>query len=170
MPIKNPGQSRPCPICYQRQTRAATCFSCRQRPRTDGAPFMDADGYMRVFLPEHPKAKRANGNSVFEHVLVAERALGKFLPDRAVVHHHDGIRSHNTGANLVICEDAAYHNLIHARQRAFEACGNPDWRRCNMCHQWDDPENMFVGNQVTRHRSCYNEWNREARARRKVGL
>ncbi len=45
----------------------------------------------------------------------AEQALGHPLPPSAVVHHHtyDGDRS-----QLVICQDRAYHALLHQRMRA----------------------------------------------------
>ncbi len=45
----------------------------------------------------------------------AEHALGHPLPPFAVVHHHsyEGNRS-----QLVICQDLAYHALLHRRMRA----------------------------------------------------
>jgi hypothetical protein len=61
-----------------------------------------------------------------EHVLVAERVLGKPLPPRAVVHHVDGNGRHNVARNLVICEDQAYHLLLHRRTRVKRLGGNPN--------------------------------------------
>ena len=46
------------------------------------------------------------------HRAKAASALGRPLPDRVVVHHHDGAPS-----TLVICPDQAYHMMIHARMR-----------------------------------------------------
>ncbi len=57
------------------------------------------------------------------HRLRAERALGKLLPPRAVVHHADGSRS--ATAPLVILQNAAEHMQIHARLRIYKAGGNP---------------------------------------------
>lgn len=66
------------------------------------------------------------------HVARAERALGKPLPLRAVVHHADGSKSDD--APLVICQDQAYHMLLHARTRVKAAGGNPNTDRiCSMC-------------------------------------
>jgi hypothetical protein len=66
------------------------------------------------------------------HRVRAERAFGRALPARAVVHHADG--SKNIDAPLVICEDTAYHNLLHMRTRTFRAGGNPDADRiCLRC-------------------------------------
>lgn len=66
------------------------------------------------------------------HRLRAERALGKPLPPFAVVHHADG--SKDEDAPLVICENQAYHMLLHARIRVRDAGGNPNTDcRCGTC-------------------------------------
>ncbi len=70
-------------------------------------------------------AKRSAGG-VFEqlHRLRAIKALGHSLPVNAIVHHADG--SKNDDAPLVICQDTAYHMLLHARMRIQAAGGNPN--------------------------------------------
>lgn len=96
--------------------------------------FRTQDGYVRTLAVGHP---RANPNGMtLEHLLVAERALGKSLPDGAQVHHVNGDRSDNRPANLVVCQDAAYHKLLHRRQRALKACGNANWHKCRYCKEW----------------------------------
>ncbi len=57
------------------------------------------------------------------HRLRAERALGKPLPAKAVVHHADG--SKRDDAPLVICQDTSYHRLLHSRMRVKALGGNP---------------------------------------------
>ncbi len=98
----------------------------------NGPRTVSSDGYIQIKVPGHPK-----GNSrgyVGEHILIAEKALGKFLPDGSLVHHHDQIRSNNENQNLVICQDRAYHMLIHARLRIFRAGGDPDLHKiCCRC-------------------------------------
>ncbi len=79
-------------------------------------------GYIYVANKNHP---RSVGGYVAEHILIAERALGKPLPSKAVVHHVDENPSNNCPDNLVICENNAYHRLIHARQRVVELGGDP---------------------------------------------
>lgn len=72
--------------------------------------------YIRRHVPQHPRAD--SWGYVDEHVLVAERALGAFLPPRAVVHHANEDRRDNRPENLVICESQGYHRLLHARMSA----------------------------------------------------
>lgn len=107
-------------------------------------------------------------DGVLLHRVRAEKALGKPLPRGAVVHHADGSKSDN--APLVICEDAAYHRLLHARERVMRAGGNPNRDAiCSGCRQIK-PQSDFLtrvdrrnGNRVLRDgcRMCRNGRRRE---------
>lgn len=99
-------------------------------------------GYVYILKPEHPRANTRG--YVREHVMIAEAALGKPLPAQAVVHHIDTNPSNNKNTNLVICEDQAYHRLLHQRTDAMRACGNPDWRACLFCGRYEDPATMAI--------------------------
>lgn len=84
------------------------------------------------------KARRIKGRgAVFDHVLIAEKVLGKPLPPGAVVHHYGDI-SDNT--KIAIFPSQAYHRLIHQRLRALEMCGNVDWIWCVKCKRHYAPE------------------------------
>lgn len=78
------------------------------------------------------------------HVAVAELALRKPLPKGAVVHHVDGDPLNNWPYNLVICQDQAYHRLLHKRTNAYNACGHADWLKCKFCGQYDDPAHLRI--------------------------
>lgn len=110
-----------------------------------------------IYMPHHPKA--IAGKYVPEHKIVAERALGKILPEGAVVHHVNLDRLNNDNSNLIVCESQSYHNYIHQRKRAFDASGNPNWLRCRYCKKYDAPENLYVwkknGRFVSRHKECH---------------
>ena len=135
-------------------------------PQWRGGRYQHSRGYWYVYDPTHPRAN-AQGY-VFEHVQIACAALGKPLPPRAQVHHANEITSDNRHANLVICEDAAYHKLLHKRLAAFRACGHPDWRRCYVCRRWDSPANLSrAATSQPYHKACWAQRHREQVARRR---
>jgi len=66
--------------------------------------------------------------------VIAERALGRYLPDGVQVHHVDGDASNNANRNLVICQDQTFHNLLHVRTEVLRAGGDPNAERlCFRC-------------------------------------
>ena len=73
---------------------------------------------------------------------------------RAVVHHINGVKADNRTCNLVICQDEDYHRLLHKRARALAACGNPNWRPCMHCGQYDDPARLRGRGRNMYHGSC----------------
>jgi len=92
-------------------------------------------------------------------VLVAEAALGKFLPDGAEVHHVDGVKGRNVGGNLVVCQDRGYHMLLEQRTRALIACGDANAKRCCICHGYENQADIVVVNTKSgrfraHHRAC----------------
>lgn len=89
----------------------------------------------RALYQQRHCAWKSNGHgTVYEHHIIAERALGRPLPRGAQVHHFDENKRNNANANLVICQDNAYHKLLHVRQRVKAAGGNPNTDRiCSAC-------------------------------------
>lgn len=119
-------------------------------------------GYIRMLAHGHPRAN-VNG-CVLEHILVAEAAIGHQLPPDAQVHHVNGVRSDNRPSNLVICENAGYHQLLHYRQRAYRATGNASLLQCYICRQWGSDGFKKYHNHGYAHLSCLREYERKRRA------
>lgn len=141
---------------YKRVRRTGT-LDVRMRPAGSGS--INPQGYKRVTTKTTRKA---------EHILVAERAFGSPLPKGAIVHHVDEDPSNNDPSNLVICENLAYHVLLHRRKRAYEATGDPNTRRCYLCGEHSDPLDMaLAGKGHYCHRRCLAEKARLQRKRAK---
>ena len=136
--------------------------------RTPYAPARKIRGnYIGIYKLDHPRSTPKTPY-VYEHVLIIEKALGKYLPKKADTHHVDGNGLNNENTNLVACEDHAYHMLLHRRTEAIKACGHATWRRCKYCHNWDNPDNLFikenkVNGDICWHRGCHNKSMREYR-------
>ena len=113
--------------------------------RWHGGRKQESHGYVTVLMRDHP---RAMSGYLYEHVAVAEKALGKYLKDGVEVHHVNQRRADNRHENLVICENRSYHRLLHIRTKAYRASGHADYRKCQFCQQWDHPS------QLAYHRSC----------------
>jgi hypothetical protein len=79
-------------------------------------------GYRYYRIPDHPESVRGR---VSEQRIIVYNAIGKPLPPKAEIHHVDLNRSNNQNTNLVVCENRAYHHLLHVRKRVLDAGGNP---------------------------------------------
>lgn len=85
-----------------------------------GRKTISTHGYVLVTLGQ--------GAQQYEHVMVAEKALGRPLrfitaghPNNEVVHHINGVKADNRPENLLICSHQ-YHIELHARLEA-----SPSW-------------------------------------------
>lgn len=101
-----------CPSCRARdvcacgrskQVKSATCGMCRSvsaeaNGNWRGGRTRHKAGDVMVRLPGHPRA--TSGRYVFEHILVAEELLGRYLLDGETIHHRNGVRDDNRPENL----------------------------------------------------------------------
>ena len=75
------------------------------------------DGYIKVYVPDHPHASK--DGYVMKHILIMERELGRYLKENEVVHHKNRIRDDNRVENLVVM-DFREHISMHNKQRYAE--------------------------------------------------
>ncbi len=108
----------------------------------------DTNSYYTDRVPGHPRASGPN-NSVLRHVLIAEKAIGRTLPDGVEVHHVDENKQNNKNGNLVICQDRHYHALLHRRAKVVRNGGNPDTQRfCRLCQTVKDLDQFPTDNSI----------------------
>lgn len=71
-----------------------------------------ADGYMSVYMPDHPHANK--DGYIMEHRLVMEKILGRYLESNEVVHHINSKRNDNQPENLMLFSSLSDHRKYHA--------------------------------------------------------
>ena len=69
-----------------------------------GGRYLTTEGYIEVWMGHGKKRK--------EHLIIAEKALGRKLKKGEVVHHVNGKKADNRNCNLLICTQS-YHMYLH---------------------------------------------------------
>lgn len=81
---------------------------------------IDKDGYILIHVKNHP-CNRKHTNYIFEHRLVMENHIGRYLLPQEVVHHIDGNKQNNSIENLQLFAN----NADHLRHELKGRC--PNW-------------------------------------------
>ncbi|MBO1703590.1 HNH endonuclease [Eubacterium callanderi] len=76
-----------------------------------------SDGYIAVYMPEHPKSTKEG--YIMEHDLIMECSIGRWLAENEVVHHKNEQRDDNRLQNLELMT-ASDHMSYHSRKRNQE--------------------------------------------------
>lgn len=111
------------------------CPKGRDHPHFKGKPYVDSDGYMRVYCPDHPKCYE-NGY-VLRHRLVYEQYYNICLLPWIEIHHIIPIKEGGTDDiwNLLPITTSDHLSIHKAVDKSGRKCSNP---RCK------DPENTYV--------------------------
>lgn len=72
------------------------------------------DGYIKVYVPDHPFASK--DGYVMEHILVMEKHIGRYITRDEVVHHINHIRDDNRIENLRLMTFKE-HAGLHMKER-----------------------------------------------------
>lgn len=93
-------------------------------PAWKGGRYVTDEGYVRVYVPDHPWPRK--GGYVYEHVLVIEREIGRRMLPSESVHHIDHNRSNNDRSNLEMTtrgSHARHHRHLDTHRRKRDALG-----------------------------------------------
>jgi len=77
-----------------------------------GGKYIDKGGYIFIRMTEHPFPNHPRGY-VFEHRLVIEKVIGRYLLRKEVGHHINGIRDDNRPENLMLFINGSAHQRFH---------------------------------------------------------
>ena len=97
------------PTAYEKQRFCSQRCSGRGRrgpfrKRRDGSKYISPYGYVMVRVPDR--------KAVAEHILRAEKVLGRRLKRGECVHHVNGDKADNRNKNLLVCS-RGYHIALH---------------------------------------------------------
>jgi hypothetical protein len=79
----------------------------RKNPNWKGGKIKHTDGYIMLYRPEHSNS--ATNNYVFEHRLIIEKQIGRYLHIWEVCHHINKIRNDNRIKNLMAFKNQKSH-------------------------------------------------------------
>ncbi len=105
--------------------------------RTHRDRFINSKGYALVFAPDHPNAMYHG--FVYEHRLVFEKQIGRFLLRSEKLHHKDDNRLNNHPDNLELVSEKD-HQRLHA---GWKKINGEWWRTCGKCKQFLKVEGNF---------------------------
>ncbi len=96
------------------------------RRRHKREAFINSKGYMLIYRPSHPCAMYHG--YVYEHRLVVEEKIGRFLKIDEEVHHKDDDRLNNHPDNLEIVSEKDHQRLHKGWKKIdgqwFKTCGS----------------------------------------------
>ena len=79
----------------------------------NGGKSINCNGYVCIHSPNHPF--KNNRGYVFEHRLVMEKHLGRYLVPEEKVHHINGIKTDNRIENLKLFKNESEHQQHHRK-------------------------------------------------------
>lgn len=86
----------------------------RKNPNYRGGKTKHAKGYIHILSHGHPNVDRYS--YIFEHRLVAEKKLNRYLTKEERVHHINGVKDDNRPENLYLFSTMESHVIFHNRK------------------------------------------------------
>lgn len=82
-------------------------------PNFAGGKYVDDKGYVRILMPDHPRNIKGY---VYEHRLLMEQYIGRYLMPWETVHHINEIKTDNRIENFFLCTHKE-HSALHMEGR-----------------------------------------------------
>jgi hypothetical protein len=86
-------------------------LSGSKHPNWKGGRYTDSSNYVLIYQPDHHLAD--NRGYVYEHRLVMENYLNRYLNPQEVTHHLNGIKNDNHPKNLILFANNKEHLKFH---------------------------------------------------------
>jgi HNH endonuclease/NUMOD3 motif-containing protein len=100
-------------ISEEHRKKISQALKGENNPNWHGGKRKHSKGYVRVLLPSHPYADKYG--YVFEHRLIMEKYLGRYLQNNEHIHHINNIKNDNRLENLQLMT-IAEHSEMHFRK------------------------------------------------------
>ena len=72
------------------------------------------NGYVLIYSPKNLDKK---GKYIFEHRLIMEKHLGRYLKSSEIVHHKNGVTIDNRIENLKLFKNSSEHTKFHCQNK-----------------------------------------------------
>lgn len=96
-----------------------------------GGRTVASNGYVLIKAPDHHRAD--SRGYVYEHMLVAEQAIGRPLRPGEQVHHRNHIKTDNRPENLEVKASHAHHAFEHRKRTDLRMPDEPNPRIACEC-------------------------------------
>lgn len=118
MSVEPSSQPRPSLASQRKDIDWSAKFAAGEdSPNYNGGKYIDDKGYVRVLKPDHPKNIRGY---TYEHRLVMEQYLKRYLEAWETVHHINEIKVDNRLSNLFLCSTQE-HSALHKEGNKMSA-------------------------------------------------